>query len=217
MCLLGLALVITVVLVPLAEGADLDARTQNAADAAALAGAEAATEQFFLDLDRGALSVGLGYRDSPEDLFAGCGPTWETAVRDNALANQVTVTRPDCLAGGRQVYVSVDSMDTLDDPAGPLSAEATAEVGIRFGGCRWSREEPDETPEPTPPPPPPAVPGEPAPPPPPPPPPPEPIPVELRCPDFRLTFDQDPETDDLSFVDATVPPVGNLPEARLID
>lgn len=193
----GLLLVITVVLLPIADGADLDARTQNAADAAALAGADGITEQVF-----DGLGSRLALRGDPRDLIGG-GLPGLTAAEANAAQNGVRVT--DYAFSGLEVQVAVESVETLDSEPRRLEREAGARLGFDLSACRWVGEEPEPELEPEPSPEPTAVPtAEPTPT--PTPEPPADWDVDLVCPGLSATFRVDGETRALTLRTRPEPP-----------
>jgi hypothetical protein len=133
MMVLLLVSVVVSVLVPIGRAADLKERTQSAADASALAGAG--------DIRKEVLRrFGLGLADkSFVDNWVLCG-SGRIPAADFAGRNNARVTRYCYLAAGDRVTVTVQGRTAV---GGLLpTASAVAEVGIRWGSCRFRDDPP---------------------------------------------------------------------------
>lgn len=130
----GLVAVALFGLVALARGADERTKSQSAADAAALAGADALN-----DLLPG-LFAQIGSKHGWRDVF-GCG-LGRGAAADFASRNDATLTDYCFDVGDDEVRVRVRMNDPVTDDVGPATAKATARTGLDLGHCDWDDEEP---------------------------------------------------------------------------
>ena len=147
--LLGLATLLVFVLVPTSAATDQRSRAQNAADAAALAGAGGVLDD--LEARLGDPLPGRLTLDQPSSafddvfyaLFTGTSASGGTDADRLAAANgaQVTSYRYDWRADRIEVQVQMNGRLEGGEQS---QAAASAEVGSRFGRCRF-------TPPPTPP------------------------------------------------------------------
>lgn len=152
--LLGLVALLLLVLVPTSAATDQRSRAQTAADAAALAGAGGVLddlEERLGDPLPGLLSLEdprSAFDDAFYSLFAASSALGSSDADRLAAANGAHVTsyRYDWLADRVQVRVQMDAQ--LEGGA-RSQAEASAQLGMRFGQCRFA-DLPTPVPTPTP-------------------------------------------------------------------
>lgn len=144
---MALLLVVVVAFVPIGAATNEKTRSQTAADAAALAGAEAVRERW---VDTDTAPGRLFYGDDPGN---GGGVGLHLGVRrgdgrsaadDYARRNDAQVLRYELFPGAGRVEVSVENTYAVYDDAGRARSGASAEFGkgIDFRGCRWSQRPP---------------------------------------------------------------------------
>lgn len=177
------------------RGADERAKSQSAADAAALAGADALTDVIpgIFDLFNSKGDLGSAFR---------CG-LGRSAADDFASRNDAYVTSYCYDAHDDEVRVSVRMNDPVTDDVGPATAKAVASTGLDLGNCSWRDDEPpspspspSSSTTPTPSPSPPTT----------PPPPPD-TGTTLTCGGLRAVFEVDGETGRLRLVDLDLDPL----------
>lgn len=120
--------------VALSRGADEKSKAQSAADAAALAGADALVEDLPGRLGR------LVGRGGLQGLF-GCD-LGRDAASDFAGRNEAQLTEYCYDARDDRVRVAVRMNEGVTEDVGPAEAEAEASAGIDFGSCSWRNEDP---------------------------------------------------------------------------
>lgn len=119
------------ILMPLGRAADLSERSRAAADAAALAGVQDVRDELVRRLSRP-----LPNRAAVSD-WVGCGSGGGEAS-DLAARNDATLVAYCYAPGPDRVSVQVRGRTGLPDgDSARPEAEATAELGLRWGTCRW--------------------------------------------------------------------------------
>ncbi len=132
---------LVVVVVPFGAATDEKSRSQRAADAAALAGAqEIRTQWVDLSTAVGVLVFPL-LPTPPVAPFSGSG-----SATSYASVNQGQVVRYDVTPGQGRVFARVRNTDPAYPATGTAESESTVEMDISFNGCRWDNPIPPSPP-----------------------------------------------------------------------
>ena len=140
---------LVVILLPVGAATNEATRSQTAADAAALAGAEAVRTQWVDVNTRPALMV---YGVDPPGVTAGEG---RGAAQDYARRNDARVLDYRVVPGRGQVHVEVENTYSAYPGTGEARSGAVAEMDVDFDDCSWSPRPPglptveEGSPEPT--------------------------------------------------------------------
>lgn len=132
---------VVVALVPVGAATNEKTRSQTAADAAALAGAEAVRSRW-VDLDTN--PARLFFQDDPGN---GGGRGFHLGVRgtdgygeasDYARRNDADLQTYRVSPGAGRVYAEVENTYAAYPERGEARSEATAEMDVDFRACRWN-------------------------------------------------------------------------------
>ena len=145
---------VVVAVVPVGAATNEKTRSQTAADAGALASAEAVSKQWIDDTDP---ANGLFFGDDPGKGLGlgearGVTPIYGSdAAEDYARLNDATVVDYRVVPGRGRVYAEVQNTRAAYPDRGKARSNATAEMDVDFRSCRWSARPPGPTIESTPP------------------------------------------------------------------
>lgn len=133
---------VVIAVVPIGAATNEKTRSQTAADAAALAGAEALRTRW-VDEDT-APNVGLGVQFYPGRGRSFRGPADDARSQAESYARQngARITGYSLVRGRGEVRVEVENDYAAYPERGRATSRATADMDINFSRCRWSDERP---------------------------------------------------------------------------